>query len=62
MKKTEKKTRRSLLSDVRGASEFTQAIILTVALALGGLAAVTALKDAIQSKADTTAGQIQAIQ
>jgi hypothetical protein len=61
MKKTNETKTPTLLSDIRG-SEFVQSIILMVALALGGLAAVTALKDAIQSKADTTAGQIQAIQ
>ena len=61
MKKTNEKKTPTLLSDIRG-SEFVQSIILMVALALGGLAAVTALKDAIQTKADTTAGQIQAIQ
>jgi hypothetical protein len=61
MKKTNK-TRRSLLSDVRGASEFTQAIILTVALALGGLVAVGALKTAIENKANTTATAIEGIQ
>ena len=69
MKKIDAKTtalvpvrRRSLLRNARGASEITQAILLTVALALGCLAAVQALKGKIGEKMDTTGQGIQAIQ
>jgi len=61
MKKTEKTNRRSILRDVRGASEFTQMIILTVALALGGLAAVQGLKGAIGEKMQTTGEAVKGI-
>ncbi|HTE52006.1 MAG TPA: hypothetical protein VK698_14225 [Kofleriaceae bacterium] len=69
MKNTDAKTtalvpvrRRSLLRNVRGAAEITQTIILTVALALGCLAAVQALKGKIGEKMDTTGQAIQGIQ
>ena len=54
--------KRSLLRNVRGASEMTQSIILVVALALGCLAAVQALKGKIGEKMNTTGDAIQAIQ
>lgn len=59
MKKTDSK--RSLLKNIRGASEFTQTIILTVALALAGLAAVKGLSGAIGEKMQTTGDAVKAI-
>lgn len=61
MTKKTTKTTRSLLSDIRGASEFTQMIILTVALALGGLAAVKALSGAVGEKMNTTGEAVKGI-
>ena len=59
--KIARRPRRSLLRDKRGASEITQMIILTVALALGCLAAVKALSGNIKTKMQQTGTDIQAI-
>ncbi len=61
MTKTTNRPRRSLLKNTRGSSEFTSAIILTVALALGCLAAVQALKGQIGTKLQQTGQAIQAV-
>ena len=63
MKKIDSKStrRRSLLRNIRGGAEFTQTIILTVALALAGLAAVKGLSSAIGTKMQTTGQDIQNI-
>jgi hypothetical protein len=52
--------RRSLLQDIRG-QEFVQVIIITVALALAGLAAVQGLSGAIGTKMGTTGEAINAL-
>lgn len=54
--------KRSLLRNIKGAAQMTEMIILTVALALGCLAAVQALKGKIGEKMDTTGQAIQGIQ
>lgn len=54
--------RRSLLRNVRGTAEYVGAIVLIVALALGGAFAINKMKDGVNKKGEDTQKKIEAIQ
>ncbi len=53
------KTQRTLLSDIRGANEFVQNLILVVCLALAGIGAVKALSGKVNKSSDDAGKRIE---
>jgi len=53
------KNERTLLSDIRGAGEFVQNLILVVCLALAGIGAVKALSGKVNKASDDAGNRIE---